>query len=235
MLLDRIQTVHVVSLPVSPLSYDGGGFVIGFQSLTFGGTNNLRWDIELTSDSANCVWLQTSGGRFPMGTRTNPVDPSGRPEITFAADAGDAVTLTSSQSMLAWPTPFEISFLTSTPSWRRFVYYDLLWKKPSGARLAMHWRYEQQYFARSGWKRPEMEWNYRTGLLSVDFDHAIVRYISRTKGWRRSDYRIERRGDNVYAVIHADDERNPTPGAGKSVELHLDPRSHEVIKELGGQ
>ncbi len=32
----------------------------------------------------------------------------------------------------------------------------------------MRWRYEQHYYAASGWTKPEMRWNFHTGLLRVD-------------------------------------------------------------------
>jgi hypothetical protein len=91
-------------------------------------------------------------------------------------------------------------------------------------------------------------WNSQTGLLSVKIhsesagmDGAVVQYISRTKGWHRRDYRIEARGGSsdgrnaIFAVIHVDDERCTAPGAGKSVELYLDPVTRQITKELGGQ
>jgi hypothetical protein len=93
-----------------------------------------------------------------------------------------------------------------------------------------------------------MMWNSQTGVLSVKIqvesqgmDGAIVRYIARTKGWPRRDYRIESRGaasderNQIFAVIHRDDECNAVPGAGKSVELFLDPATLQITKEVGGQ
>jgi hypothetical protein len=93
-----------------------------------------------------------------------------------------------------------------------------------------------------------MMWNSQTGLLSVDIhpesaghEGAVVQYIGRTKGWNRSEYRIESRGpsidgqNEVFAVIYLDDERSSRPGAGRSVELYLDRISQQVTRELGGQ
>lgn len=50
LLLDRIIPFPTASLAVSPLSYDGGGFVIGGQQLTFGLTNNERAGLEPRTD-----------------------------------------------------------------------------------------------------------------------------------------------------------------------------------------
>jgi hypothetical protein len=167
-LLDRLITIRAVSLPVSPLKYDGGGLVVGDVLLTFASLDNLRSDIHLSGDTSNRVILSTGRGAFALGPRVNPVDPSGRPDIELVAEAGDDVSLRSSQSAVGWPTPFEFRILGGpSPWWKRYVYYRLVWKRRSGAKLEMRWRYEQQYYLASGWSEPAMMWNSETGLLSV--------------------------------------------------------------------
>jgi hypothetical protein len=167
LLVDRFVTIGTRSLPVSPLEYDGGGFLIGQFSMTFGALDNLRSKLALCPDSANRVVLSVRGQSFSLGPRTNPVDPSGRPELDFVPEPGDKVTFTRSRSAVPWPTPFEYNFMSRSPRWKRYVYYRLLWKKPSGARLEMLWRYEQHYYTPGGWDQPVMRWNFRTGLLRV--------------------------------------------------------------------
>ena len=246
--LDRVIPGRIVSLPVSPLKYDGGGFVIGDIPLLFATLDNRRSALRLESDSANRVILSDGLASFTLGPRTNPVDPAGRPEIDFVADAGDIMTLTSRRSLLAWPTPFEIKIMGGpAPWWKRYVYHRLNWHKRSGANLAMLWRYEQRYFAATGWSRPDMMWNYQTALLSVRIqppaepESSVREYLARTRGWRSADYRVERRGSSadgrseVFAILHPDDEHAVEPGAGKSIELYLDPGSREITKEIGGQ
>jgi hypothetical protein len=166
--LDRFITIGAASLPVGPLEYDGGGFLIGDLQMTFGGIDNLRSDLALCSDSAHRVVLRTSGQFFTLGPRTNPVDPSGRPEIDFVPEPGDELSFSTDRSALPWPTPFEFNFMSRSPWWKRYVYYRLLWHKRSGARLTMVWRYEQDYYAAGGWTSPEMMWNSQTGLLRVE-------------------------------------------------------------------
>ena len=39
----------------------------------------------------------------------------------------------------------------------------------------------------------------------------------------------------IVAAIHRDDEHADAPGAGKSVVLHVDASSGQVVKEIGGQ
>jgi hypothetical protein len=202
LLIDRVTTVRKVSLPVNRLAYDGGGFVVGGQFLTFGLTNNLRADLQLTSDSSNRVILSDGPNAFILGPRTGPPDPSGRPDFGFVPEPADKVVLTCSESLVSWRAPFQFNiFGGESPRWKRYAYYRLVWEKPSGAELKMLWRYERQYYSESGWTAPAMMWNSQTGLLSVGIqpesrgpEGAIVRYIAHTKGWNRSEYWIERRG-----------------------------------------
>jgi hypothetical protein len=243
LLVDRLITINSVPLPASPLQYDGGGLRIGEQQLTLGTLTNLRFDLQLNTDAMNRVVLAAGARSFAFGPRTNAVDPKGRPEIEIVPEPGDTVSFTSSRSLLSWPTPFEIRILGGhAPWWKRYVYYRLLWKKPTGSQLEMFWQYEQQYYSAQEWNRPEMMWNSQTGLLCVDIQaDPVIEYVSRTKQWRPDEYRIESRGPSqdrqadVFAIVHRDDERGASPGAGKSLVLYLDRRSRQVTKELAHQ
>lgn len=249
LLLDRVVSVNVRPLPVSPLSYDGGGFLIGDLSMTFGATNNLVFPLCLSTSGSGFVTLSAGNRDFILGPRTNPSDGSGRPELDFIPEPGDQLSFVTNTSLLAWPTPFEIRFMGGpSPWWRRYVYYRLHWKKRSGANLEMAWRYGQQFLAASGWSSPVMMWDSQTGLLSVDIhpaspalEDAVAQYIAKTKGWKRSEYRIEDRGPgpdaNVeeFAVVCLCDEQNPVPGAGHSVRLDVDRASGRVTREQGYQ
>jgi hypothetical protein len=168
LLIDRLITVKVVTMPVDNLEYDGGGFQADGISMTFGGIDNQRFNLTLCTDASHKVVLTSGGRSFTLGPRSNPVDASGRPEIYFVPDHGDEVSLSVTRSFLPWPTPFEIYLMIKTPWWKRYVYYRLDWKKRSGAELAMHWRYEQDYFAERGWIEPTMMWNSQTGLLRLN-------------------------------------------------------------------
>jgi hypothetical protein len=174
LLVDRLITRPAVLLPVSPVMYDGGGLVIGGRSMTFVLTNNLRANLDLTFDSSNRAILSAGHNAFILGPRTSPADPSGRPDFSFSAEPGDEVSLAASESLLSWPTPFfEINiFGGPSPKWRRYAYYRLVWKKPSGARLEMFWRYEQEFYSQRGWTEPLMMWNSQTGLLFVNIGGA---------------------------------------------------------------
>ena len=165
---DRVVTISVPTAPVTRLAYDEGGFHAGDLSLTFGALDNQRADIALQSNASNMIVLTSGGRSFVLGPRTSPVDTSGRPDFDFIPERGDTVSLTATRSVVGWPTPFEYTIMIQTPSWKRYVYYRLVWHKRSGVVLTMLWRYEQDYFSDRGWIRPEMMWNSETGLLRTD-------------------------------------------------------------------
>jgi hypothetical protein len=247
--LDRVVPFPVRPLAVSPLSYHGSEFLIGGESLTITKLDNQNADLQLATDLQNRVVLSMGRDAFVLGPRTNPVNPNGPLIVDFVADPGDQVLLSAHESLLGWPNPFEINWLGgSVPRWKKYIYYRLVWTKPSGARLAMRWRYQRDYYVGKGWTSPLMKYDSRTGLQSVEIlpeskgpEGAIVRYIARTKGWNRSQYWIERRGvsqdgqSEVFAVIHFCDRCLAEPGGGGGIELHVDPVREEVTKELGYQ
>ncbi|HZY60448.1 MAG TPA: hypothetical protein VFE56_11830 [Candidatus Binataceae bacterium] len=186
--LDRFITIGVTSLPVSPLEYDGGSLLIGKLQMTFGKTDNLNYDLCVQFDSRNRVLLSTGGRFFTMGPRTNPVDPSGRPEIDLISEPGDKLSFTAVRSALGWPTPLEFNIMIShSPWWKRYVYYRLVWNKPSGAKLEMLWRYEQDYYTATGWTEPLMMWNSQTGLLRVDIRPETSRALTMPPPVTRAD------------------------------------------------
>jgi hypothetical protein len=151
LLLDPLVSGRSVSLPAKKFVYDGGGLVVGDKPMTFGKVDNLRADIELPLDSSNRVVLTYGGKSFVLGPLTAPPERPGRPDFFFTAEPGDEVSFSSSESLLPWPTVFDISWLGGSSPWmKQYVYYRLVWKKPSGARLEMRWRYERQLYSGKG-------------------------------------------------------------------------------------
>ena len=247
--VDWMIPVPVRPLAASPLSYHGSEFLVGGERLTIAMLNNENADLQVVTDMQNRVVLSMGRDAFVLGPRTNAANPNGPLIVDFAADSGDQVRLSAHNSLLSWPNPFEVNWLGgSVPRWKKYVYYRLLWTKPSGARLQMRWRYERDYYQRTGWTEPLMMYNWQTGLMSVEIrpeskgpEGAIVRYIARTKGWNRSQYWIERRGasrdghSEIFAVIRLCDRCLAEPGAGRSVEVYVNRANEEVTKELGYQ
>lgn len=94
---------------------------------------------------------------------------TGGRSFTLAPEPGDETSFTVRRSCLSWPTPFETNFMTGhVSSWRRHLYYRLVWKKRSGAKLEMVWRYEQWFYSTDGWTSGTMSHENSTGLIGVE-------------------------------------------------------------------
>lgn len=159
--LDRFITLRVKSLPVSPLEYDIANLRVGEISMPLLGTDNQRFNLSVQTDSQNRLVLSRAGQSFTLGPRLSAPDPAGRPDIKFTSEPGDELAFRIERSALSQPTPFEINFLGgSTPRWRRHLYYRLEWKKPSSAKLDMLWRFEQQYYSKTGWTEGHMMYDF---------------------------------------------------------------------------
>jgi hypothetical protein len=188
-LLDRIHTVPVATLPSNPVGWNGiylqfGAAVEGLigpegwtgPDLLIGG-HILDLDgpapspASLTVDDQDRLVISLNpGGRMVLGTRAGTLPGSDSPIPAYAAEPGDATTITIEQSCLSWPTFFEFHFgyLDGPGStWRRNFYYRLSWKRPSGAQLDMLWRFEQGYDAVNGWKAAGGSRDGVTGLISA--------------------------------------------------------------------
>ena len=69
-------------------------------------------------------------------------------------------------------------------------------------------------------------------------EEAVHQYLIRFKFWRPGDFRLEPRGltkgesHAVVWAVHREDETAVSPGGGKSVELHVDRKDYQVVREL---
>ena len=164
--LDRVGTIDTASKRVNSLVYNGRGT---------GGTLRVN-DIELSLNDRNDpapsigttkngqLGLADRGKVFAFGPARSEAE-----NLVTAPPAGDDAFIEIRRSTLSWPTPFEVNFMTGhSPSWKRHLYYRLLWKKPSGAKLEMLWRYEQYSYPDSGWANGFMTYKGSTGLIQLD-------------------------------------------------------------------
>jgi hypothetical protein len=123
-----------------------------------------RWGAESTwrvvERPAGHVTLETSDGRVVLGVLTRCWNLGGeRRGYEFAPEPGDVVSFTRRRSRVAWPRPFDIDFLGGhPPRWGRYVYYRLMWRKPSGAVWEVLWRDEQRLRAGQGWMDEYLPW-----------------------------------------------------------------------------
>ncbi len=170
MLLDRVHTVQVESQPVTELGVDdasGGMIRINSFPMDIEMPDNHPFPMTMATDKQGSFGITINGKPIALGSVADSAD-HGR---VVRPPSGDRATFTSSRSLISWPTPFEVNFMTGhSPSSRRHMYYRLLWHKPDGTELEMRWRYEQFYYGSDGWANGFMTREGVTGLL-----HAAIR------------------------------------------------------------
>jgi len=162
--IDRFRTIEISSAQISVIAYEGSGsggvLIANDLRLSLNDpTPNLSPSIGTTKD--NQFALASAGKVFPFG-----------PLASTGENAGDRLATSPPavrRSALSWPTPFDFNFMTGqSPSWKRHIYYQLDWKKFSGAKLEMLWRYEQYFYPGNGWASGFMTRDGSTGLIRVE-------------------------------------------------------------------
>jgi hypothetical protein len=165
--IDRFETVEVASSRINSIVYEGSGNggVLTVNNLALS-LNDVSPKISLSIGSTkdNQVALASGGKVFAFGPPRSEAE-----SLDAVPPAGDEAFITIRRSTLSWPTPFDLNFMTGqSPSWKRHLYYRLLWKKPSGAKLAMLWRYEQYFYPGKGWASGFMTRQGSTGLVKLE-------------------------------------------------------------------
>ena len=168
--MDRFGTIETTSARIDSIAYEGSGtggvLRINDLALSLNETNGLTPNIGTTKDDQ--LALAAGGKVFAFGPLSSPAD-SADDHLAATLQAGDDASLTIRRSVLNWPTPFDFNFMTGqSPSWKRHIYYRLLWNKPSGAKLEMLWRYEEYFYPGTGWASGFMTREGSTGLIGVD-------------------------------------------------------------------
>ena len=169
--IDRYWTVETQSEPIQSIGYEGSGtggiFIVNGVSLSL---NDVRPDSSLSVGSTkdNQLALATSGKVFPFGPLTSASENTGE-RLATAPPPGDQAFLATLQSVLSWPTPFDMNLMTGqSPSWKRHIYQEIRWKKSSSTQLQMLWRYDQFFYPGNGWTSGLMTREGSTGLIRLD-------------------------------------------------------------------
>ncbi len=163
--IDRYKTIETASARINSIAYEGSGtggiLRVNDLALSLNDTSGPRPSIGSTKDDQ--LALAAGGKVFAFG----PPRSEGE-NLTAVPPGGDEAFITIRRSTLSWPTPLDFNFMTGqSPSWKRHVYYQLHWKKPSGATLEMLWRYEQYFYPANGWGSGYMTKEESTGLVEV--------------------------------------------------------------------
>jgi hypothetical protein len=164
--IDRYRTIETASARINSISYEGSGsggiLRVNDLVLSLNDANGPSPNIGSTKDDQ--LALAAGGKVFPFGPPRSQAE-----NLVASLAAGDDASVTIQRSILSWPTLFDFNFMTGqSPSWKRHVYYQVHWKKPSGATLKMLWRYEQYFYPANGWGSRFMTREGFTGLIEVD-------------------------------------------------------------------
>ena len=170
--IDRYWTVEIQSKPIQSIAYEGSGtggiLICDGVSLSL---NDVRPGLSLSVGSTkdNQLALASNGKVFPFGPLKSSTSEDPAERLATAPPAGDQALVVTRHSVLSWPTPFDINLMTGqSPSWKRDTYYEILWKKSSGANLQMLWGYEQFFYPGNGWAGGFMTREGSTGLIRVE-------------------------------------------------------------------
>ena len=164
--LDRFGTIEMTSARINSIAYEGrgtGGILrVNDLELSLNDRNDPIPSIGTTKKDQ--LALADRGKVFAFGSVQTQAE-----NLATVPPAGDDAYIQVRRSVLSWPTPFEFNFMTShSPSWKRHLYYRLLWKKPSGTKLEMLWRYEQYFYPGNGWASGFMTYKDSTGLIGLE-------------------------------------------------------------------
>ena len=169
--IDRYWTVETRSGSLQSIAYEGsgtGGILIANDlSLSLNEVGSgLALSVGSTKD--NQLALATRGRVFPFGPLTSTSENTDE-RLATVPPPGDQAFIAIRHSVLSWPTPFDLNFMTGqSPSWKRHIYYEIRWKKSSGANLEMLWRYEQFFYPGNGWASGFMTRHGSTGLIRIE-------------------------------------------------------------------
>jgi hypothetical protein len=169
--LDRFGTIEMTSARINSLAYEGSGtggvLRVNDLGLSLNDTNGPTPSIGTTKNDQ--LGLASGGKVFAFGPARSEVE-----NLVVVPPAGDDAFIEIRRSILSWPTPFEVNFMTGhSPSWKRHLYYERRWKKTTGVTLDMIWRYEQFFYGQqlipgNGWASGFMTHEGSTGLIQLD-------------------------------------------------------------------
>jgi hypothetical protein len=171
MLLDQFHLVETSSRPIKTITYEGSGtagilhvddLALSLNEVQLGGAQP-----SVGTTKNNQLALSFNGKVFPFGNVSAP------DTLAAAVPADDVAFVAIQHSAFPWPNFFEMNFMTgNSPKWKRHTYRKLTWKKPTGAKLEMLWRYEQYFYSQDQWTNALMTRPGATGLIRVEISEA---------------------------------------------------------------
>jgi len=169
--LDRFGTIEMTSARINSIVYEGSGTggILHVNDLALGLNDKNGPSPNIGTTKNGQLGLADDGKVFAFGPSQSEAE-----DLSTVPPAGDDASIEIRRGVLSWPTPFEVNFMTGhPPSWKRHLYYKLRWKKTTGAKLDMIWRYEQFFYGQqlipdNGWGSGFMTHEGSTGLIQLD-------------------------------------------------------------------
>ena len=166
LLVDRFGTIEMTSARINSIAYQGNGTggILHVNDLELGLNDRNGPAPSIGTTKNDHLALADRGKVFAFGPVRTEAE-----NLATVPLAGDDASIEIRRSILNWPTPFEVNFMTGhSPSWKRHLYYRVHWKKSSGANLEMLWRYEQFFYPGNGWGSGFMTREGFTGLIRIE-------------------------------------------------------------------
>jgi hypothetical protein len=172
--VDRFKTVEIASVPIKSLVYEGSGtggtFLINDLHLSLSSLDAKSAEPNIGTTKDGQLALSFGGKVFPFALPRSETE-----SLATTPPAGDDASISTRHSILSWVIPPD--FKTGRPfTWRRQLYYRLVWKKQNGAKLEMLWRYEQPFSPENNaWPPNESVYpgEGSTGLIRVDISSPL--------------------------------------------------------------
>ncbi|PYK11455.1 MAG: hypothetical protein DME65_07195, partial [Verrucomicrobia bacterium] len=127
--LDRFATIEMTSARINSIVYEGSGTggILHINNLDLGLNDRNDPTPSVGTTKNDQVALADRGKVFAFGPARPEAD-----NLATAPPQDDNASIEIRRSLLSWPTPLDINFMTGhSPSWKRHLYYRLLWTKPS--------------------------------------------------------------------------------------------------------
>jgi len=166
--IDRFETVETASARINSITYEGSGtggiLRVNDLALSLNAADSTCSTPNIGSTKDGQLALAAGGKVFAFGPPRSEAE-----NLAAVPPASDDASISFRRSVLSWPTPFDLNFMTGhSPSWKRHLYYQVRWQKQNGAKLEMLWRYEQYFYSGDGWASDFMTREGSTGLIRVD-------------------------------------------------------------------
>ncbi|MGB9475726.1 MAG: hypothetical protein WCE87_11735, partial [Candidatus Udaeobacter sp.] len=123
--LDRFGTIEMTSARIKSIAYEGGGTggILHVNDLELSLNDRNGPSPSVGTTKSDQLALADQGKVFALGSVSSEAK-----KLATVPPRDDDALIGIRRSALSWPTPFELNFMTGqSPSWKRHLYYRLLW------------------------------------------------------------------------------------------------------------